>query len=152
MALVFLVDLPYCFRVREEPQHPRDLVEDGYLDDTVAFFTSIINSFWLSRCAFVLVFSGIQALRDQVDSIPLLEIKWHNEHGGPADNVLHHIITRFDEKIDQRSVIGDIMLRKVIAEPTDYVQEITSAIRYVIVEENMAALESTWTKSDAPRI
>lgn len=132
-ALVFLVDLPCCFRVREEPQHPHDLVEDDYLDDTVAFFTRIINSCWLSRCAFILVFSDVQALRDQVEStIP--GTKW---------NALHHIITQFDKQIDQRSGTGDIVLRKVIAESRDYVQEITSVIQDIIIGENLAAIKST---------
>ena len=154
VALVFLVDLPCCFRVREEPQHPRDLVEDDYLEDTVDFFTTIINSSRLSRCAFILVLSNAQSLRDRVESIPLAGIKWHNEHGGPADNALHRITTRFNERIDQRSGIKDIVFRKVFAEPKDYAQKITSAVQGIIIDGNIATLESTWThsKERAPRI
>lgn len=148
-TLVFLVDLPCCFRVREETQHPRDLVEDDYLNDTVAFLTNIIDSFWLRRLAFILVFCDVQAFRDQVESIPLPGLRWNNEHGGPADNALHHIITRFDEQIDQRSESRDIEVQRVIAEPKDYVQKIASAVQNIIINVNLTTLKSTWTNSEA---
>ena len=145
MALVFLVELPCCFSVREEAQHPHDLVGQGYndyLDDTVFFFETIINSFWLRRCTFILVFSDVQAFRDRVESMPLTGIKWHNEHGGPADNVLLHIIARFDYQIDHRSEPRDNMFRKIITtEPNDYVQKIDSVIQDILFDAKKAELE-----------
>ena len=94
---MFLVDLTLCtLDLKLDLDDIKlDLGDSGYLPTTIALFDAAVNSVWLRRIPYVLIFSNVKPFRESLKETNSSTI-WPEYHGdNKIDTALSYIVNRF---------------------------------------------------------